>query len=89
MPTCSKASISSVPPDLLHSVAEQSCATYSLSYADATRKHAVRLLRYIPGTIIGQTKSESHALWKDVGAFVGKMDQKLLELQDVPKCAPL
>lgn len=34
---------------------------------EVSRKHAVRLLRYIPGKIIGQTKSESPELWKDVG----------------------
>ena len=34
---------------------------------EVTRKHAVRLLRFIPGQIIGQTSKESPELWKDVG----------------------
>jgi Ser/Thr protein kinase RdoA (MazF antagonist) len=50
-----------------------------------TRRHAVRLLRFIPGVIIDQSEEESPELLKHLGSFVGKMDRVLLQLPEVPK----
>lgn len=49
-----------------------------------TRKHAVRLLRYIPGVLIDQNEEEKPEMLQDLGRFVGRMDNKLLNFA-VPK----
>ena len=45
-----------------------------------SRKHAVRLLRYIPGVLIDQNEKEKPEMLQDLGRFVGRMDNKLLQL---------
>jgi len=45
-----------------------------------SRKHAVRLLRYIPGVLIDQNEEEKPEMLRDLGRFVGRMDNKLLKL---------
>jgi len=50
----------------------------------ATRKHAVRLLRYIPGELVGQNASEKKEMLFHLGQFLGEMDETLMKIPEVP-----
>lgn len=49
-----------------------------------TRKHAVRLLRFIDGVVIDQQAEEKPEMLHDLGQFLGKMDKTLMQLHTVP-----
>lgn len=51
---------------------------------DTTRQHAVRVLRYMQGTIIGQSASESPVLLRQLGQVLGRMDKALETFPQVP-----